>query len=93
MRIRRSFPVIALLLVAACKGDNRSAANARATTLVMSLPADADQLIPVFSINETSAQVSAVVFEKLAEVGDSLNTVGDAGFRPSLADSWTWAPD
>lgn len=33
------------------------------------------------------------IFEPLADVGDSLNVIGDAGFVPQLADSWSWAPD
>ena len=93
MRLASRTPAILLLLVAACGGSDHAASNAHPTTLVMTLPADADNLLPPLSTNETSAQVGAVLFEKLAEVGDSLNVVGDAGFRPSLADSWTWAPD
>ncbi|MBK5188110.1 MAG: peptide ABC transporter substrate-binding protein [Gemmatimonadaceae bacterium] len=93
MRIRRRLPAIAILLLAACRGDSRSASSARATTLVMTLPADADNFLPPLTLNETSVQVGSVLFEKLAEVGDSLQVVGDIGFRPSLADSWTWAPD
>jgi peptide/nickel transport system substrate-binding protein len=93
MRIASCTPAILLLLVAACGGSDHAASKAHPTTLVMTLPADADNLLPPLSTNETSAQVDAVLFEKLAEVGDSLNVVGDAGFRPSLADSWTWAPD
>ena len=59
----------------------------------MTLPADGDNFLPPFSINETSVQVGSVLFERLAEIGDSLQYIGDDGFRPSLADSWTWAPD
>jgi peptide/nickel transport system substrate-binding protein len=93
MRLASRTPIILALLVAACGGGGRSTSTAHPTTLVITLPADADNLLPPLSTNETSAQVGAVLFEKLAEVGDSLNVVGDAGFRPSLADSWTWAPD
>ena len=95
MRILRRFPasVLALLLLAACRGDGRRAASAHATTLVLTLPADADNMLPPFSTNETSAQLQSVLFEKLAEIDDSMHVIGDVGFRPSLADSWTWAPD
>lgn len=93
MRISPRTPAIAILLLAACRGSDRDTSRTHPSTLVMTLPADADNLLPPLSINETSAQVGAMLFEKLAEVGDSLNVAGDAGFRPSLADSWTWAPD
>ncbi len=59
----------------------------------MTLPADADNMLPPFSTNETAAQLHSVLFEKLAEIDDSMHVIGDAGYRPSLADSWTWAPD
>ena len=93
MRIALRTPAILLAILAACGGPGHSASKAHPTTLVITLPADANTLLPPLSTNETSAQVGAVLFEKLAEVGDSLNVVGDEGFRPSLADSWTWAPD
>jgi peptide/nickel transport system substrate-binding protein len=92
MRISPRTPAIAILLLAACRGDGGSAPK-RASTLVMTLPADADVFIPALTTNETSVQVTSVIFEKLASVGDSLNVIGDAGFRPALADSWTWGPD
>ncbi|MEP7065965.1 MAG: peptide ABC transporter substrate-binding protein [Gemmatimonadota bacterium] len=93
MRISPRTSALALLLLVACTGADRSASKAHPTTLVMTLPGDADNLLPALTTNETSAQVGAVLFEKLVEIGDSLNVAGDAGFRPSLADSWTWAPD
>ena len=86
-------PVLAVLLLAACRGDGRRAAGEHATTLVMTLPADADNMLPPLSTNETAAQLHSVLFEKLAEIDDSMHVIGDAGYRPSLADSWTWAPD
>jgi peptide/nickel transport system substrate-binding protein len=92
MSILRRLPTVALLILAACRGDGGSAPR-HASTLVMTLPADGDNFLPPFSINETSVQVGSVLFERLAEIGDSLQYIGDKGFRPSLADSWTWAPD
>lgn len=93
MRTSRTIPAIALLLIAACRGEGHSSAAARSSALVMTSPADADNLIPALTTNEIASQVGSLLFEKLVEPGDSLNTIGDAGFRPSLADSWSWAPD
>src|SRR5436853_455533 len=92
MRISLRILPIAILMLAACRGSARSASST-GTTLVMTLPADADNLFPPFSTNETAVQVGSVLFEQLVEIGDSLHYVGDEGFRPALADSWTWAPD
>jgi peptide/nickel transport system substrate-binding protein len=34
-----------------------------------------------------------LVYDRLADIGDSLNILNDAGFTPRLADRWTWSPD
>jgi peptide/nickel transport system substrate-binding protein len=91
MRIALRIPAIAVLLLAACRGEGT--ANAHPTTLVISMSADADNLLPPLSTSEVSAQVDAMLFEKLVEIDDSMHVIGDVGARPSLANSWTWAPD
>ncbi|MDQ2930257.1 MAG: peptide ABC transporter substrate-binding protein [Gemmatimonadota bacterium] len=92
MRLSRRVPAFAFLLAAACHSDG-GAGRAHSSTLVMTQPADANNMIPLFSTNEISVAVGSMLFEKLAEIGDSMNVIGDRGARPSLADSWTWAPD
>jgi peptide/nickel transport system substrate-binding protein len=37
--------------------------------------------------------IGDLVYDRLAEIGDSLNTVGDGGFQPRLAKAWEWSPD
>lgn len=94
MRIPRRIPAISALalVIAACSHDASSGAK-HPTTLVISLPSDADNLLPPLSTSEVAGQVDAMLFEKLAEIDDSMHTTGDRGALPSLADSWTWAPD
>src|SRR6185312_10155476 len=86
-----------LLLVAvatACRGgDPRSAADSHGGTLVISAPADADVLLPPLTLNITSAEVDGQLFERLAEPGTSLNTIGDAGWTGRMARGWTWSAD
>lgn len=55
--------------------------------------ADAETLFPPFARGMTARQVTDLVFETLAEIGGAMNTVGDVGFRPQLAQRWTWARD
>ena len=93
MRISRPLAALCALLLGACSNDGKSAGAKHVTTLVFTQPADADNLIPALSSSEISGQIDAMLFEKLVEIGDSMNVIGDAGARPSLADSWTWAPD
>jgi peptide/nickel transport system substrate-binding protein len=90
----RSFALCLIALTAAC-GDagSRGAAGAKGGTLVISIGSDADGFLPAVTISGVSANVEMQLFEKLAEVGMGLNTVGDVGFTPVLATGWTWAPD
>ncbi|OYV73573.1 MAG: hypothetical protein B7Z72_02205, partial [Gemmatimonadetes bacterium 21-71-4] len=92
---------LALCLVpfalAACGGGEAPPAAAGAGpdggTLVIAAPGDADNLLPPLSTTMVGRAVVDLVFDHLAEIGDAMNTFGDAGFTPRLARSWTWAPD
>jgi peptide/nickel transport system substrate-binding protein len=51
---------------------------------------------PMFPPHAQDAIARAVadnVYERLAEIGPELNTLGDRGFSPRLARSWDWAAD
>lgn len=88
--------VVSLLLVS-CSSENGATARAPSGpiggTIVMSSAADADILMPPLTMTLLGKQIVDQIFDNLAEIGPSLNTVGDAGFTPRLADRWNWAPD
>ncbi|HEX9084027.1 MAG TPA: ABC transporter substrate-binding protein, partial [Gemmatimonadaceae bacterium] len=75
-------------LLSACSSDKHVGG-----TIVLSSAADADILFPPLTLTLMGKQVSDQVFDNLADIGPSLNTVGDAGFTPRLADRWHWAAD
>ena len=62
-------------------------------TVVIAAPADPDNLFPPLTITPEGRQIVDQVFDYLADLGPSLNTVGTQGFTPRLADRWEWAPD
>lgn len=82
--------IAALVAIAACSRADSAAGHG---TVVIASAADADFLFPPLTATAAGEAVTDQIFEPLAEVGDSLNVIGDAGFVPRLADSWTWAPD
>jgi peptide/nickel transport system substrate-binding protein len=90
---------IALAMIAlgltACQGSDRSSSSTGQTggTVVFAIPTNIETLLPPAQVNITTAQILDMVFDYLADVGDSLNMLGDHGFTPRLADKWTWAPD
>ncbi len=99
MRIRRSRWLIAsAVFVAACSSGERPAASggageATGGTVIITTPTDAGTLFPPLADDQVSRWVVDQLFDRLAELKQDLITVGDKGFSPRLAKSWTWAPD
>jgi peptide/nickel transport system substrate-binding protein len=95
--MRKSFiPVGLAVLLGGCDAGTSRSADARADaggTLVIATAGDADFLFPSLTFTGMGRAVSDLVFDKLAEIGPELNTVGDKGFTPRLARSWDWSPD
>jgi peptide/nickel transport system substrate-binding protein len=85
---------LALFVLAACGGAERSSdAGPAGGTLVLVAPTDVDYLLPPLVNGIQGRAVMEQTYERLAEIGPGLNTVGDAGFEPRLAERWEWAPD
>jgi len=95
----RSLPLAALVLAGAC-GDTApgspAPSGAEATpggSLVIASPAEPDLLIPGITMTQPGRMATDMMFDRLAEIGDDLNTIGDEGFAPRLARRWAWAAD
>ncbi len=83
-----------LLTLAACSETRQAASGSPdGGTLVIATPTDADVLLPPLAATQLSREVCDQVFDHLAEIGDNLQTIGDAGFTPRLAQRWDWARD
>jgi len=96
--MRSSIVVIAAaILLTACtsKEVSQSAGAGGATggTMIYAAPADAIDLFPPYVGDLVGRVVQDLVYERLAEIRPELETIGDKGFAPLLAKSWTWAPD
>jgi peptide/nickel transport system substrate-binding protein len=93
-RTLRWLPLAALVACGGSKDTTSTAAtNSPGGTVVISTPGEPDNLLPPITVSQSGQQVEALVFQHLAEIGVGLNTVGDAGFSPSLATRWDWATD
>ena len=94
VKISFSKSVILIALVAACSGPDVGRSDASTGgTLIISVGGDPETLLPPIASTTTAQIVGDLVYDRLAEIGDSLNTVGDYGFQPRLAEAWTWATD
>jgi peptide/nickel transport system substrate-binding protein len=86
--------IFSLALTVACNGEKAPAsAGENGGTLVISVGGDPETLFPPLASTTTGQIVGDLVYDRLAEIGDSLSTVGDQGFQPRLAKSWAWAAD
>ena len=87
------YGLFCIVLLLGCVGTESPSAKPTGGTLVISTGGDPDVLIPSLVSSVQAAQIVDLVFDRLANIGDSLNIVNDEGFTPRLADRWTWAPD
>lgn len=95
MRTRVGHLLVALLpvLLGGCETQKEKPSGPAGGTVVIAVAADVDALIPPLVSSIQGRQVADQIFDRLADIGDSLNTTGDYGFRPRLAERWTWSPD
>jgi peptide/nickel transport system substrate-binding protein len=76
---------------AGCSGAGDSTGRGR--TVVISTAGDADHFFTPTHVQLQALAVTDLLFEKLAEIGPKMNTLGDRGREPRLARSWDWASD
>jgi len=62
-------------------------------TLIVAMPADVATLLPPYASTTQEKMAADILFDRLAQPGDSLNTIGDHGFIPQLAERWEWLHD
>jgi peptide/nickel transport system substrate-binding protein len=82
-----------LALLTACGGPEPNPGGRSGGTLSISTGGDPDVLIPSLVSTVQAAQMADLIYDRLAEIGDSLNIVNDRGFTPRLADHWAWSSD
>ncbi|MFL5617542.1 MAG: peptide ABC transporter substrate-binding protein [Gemmatimonadaceae bacterium] len=88
---------LAGLVLAGCRDVQQQPAvagpNDVGGTMVITQPAEPATLLPALIGQSVEKQITDLIYDRLAEIGDDLNTVGDRGFRKQLAERWEWAPD
>ena len=97
VRVRRWAPfAVAALALAGCSGSEPSSTAKPAETggtMVIASPSDATTLLAPLAGTSVDRQITDMLYDRLAELGPEMVTVGDKGFRPQLAERWEWAPD
>ena len=91
---------IAALLVVSCtaiacaeKPAPSAGGSDTGGTLVIAVPADPGAIFPPFAFSGHARMIASQIYDHLADVGPDMNTIGDKGFQPQLAERWTWSDD
>lgn len=81
-------------LVLGCAGRDAATGGEPGGTIIIPSPGGiGTPIFPPYAQDPMGRLVSDALFDRLAEVGPDLNTVGDRGFTPRLAGSWEWSAD
>ncbi|MDJ0767067.1 MAG: ABC transporter substrate-binding protein [Myxococcota bacterium] len=78
--------LVVLLFNSGCSPDLTCEDNWCGTVVITS--GRVRNLVPPLAAYDVDIAISNHIYSKLADVGAELNTVGDAGFTPNLAESW-----
>jgi peptide/nickel transport system substrate-binding protein len=94
-RLRWAPLAFAALIIVGCKGSEPSgtATGDVGGTMVVAMPGEASTLLPGLVNSIGDRELTDLLYDRLAEIGPDLNTLGDEGFTPRLAERWQWAPD
>lgn len=93
---RRLVASVVGLGLAGCGDRDQSApvaSDGTGGTVVITVAGDPTTLFPPLAATTQSQAIVRVLFDRLAEIGPTLNTIGDEGFTPRLASQWTWSAD
>jgi peptide/nickel transport system substrate-binding protein len=91
----RTFRVslLGVALVAACTTtDKTTSSGETGGTMVVAMPEPSNGL-PPFIETGADRMVVDLLYDRLADMDTTLQTIGDKGFHGELARSWDWAPD
>ncbi len=89
--------LLSILLLGCTQSDRRDTGSTDGSvyggTLIVAIPAEPATLFPPTADASQEFAVINSVYDRLAEIGDHLETVGDRNFKPRLASSWAWSDD
>jgi len=85
----------ALAAQTGCAGERPATSTAAEVggTLVIATPAEPEVLLPPLAATLPAKQVVDQLYDVLADIPESMSTVGDVGFKPRLAERWSWSAD
>lgn len=96
MRPLQVFSALLAFVLLGCADRSRTGTGTEGEiggTIVIATPNAAAPTIAPLAADQLTRNIADQVYERLADIPANQNTVGDAGYTPRLARSWTWAAD
>ena len=92
--MKQRLAVLLIPLIVACSEKNAPGVAAEhGGTVVIATIADPGTLFPPLISATSAKQITEQIYDYLADVGPTMNTLSDEGFRPQLSDRWRWSSD
>ncbi len=89
IRVATWLVLASVTAVTACAPKDATCAET-CGTVVVDISGAPETLLPVLHISADALAIGSLMFLPLAEIGNDLNFVGDEGFQPRIARSWTF---
>lgn len=87
------FSIVALTAACADRASDSSVGEPGGTVVIAAAGTGSSPMFPPYAADAVGRLGADNMYERLAEIGPELNTVGDRGFSPRLARSWEWSRD
>jgi peptide/nickel transport system substrate-binding protein len=92
--MKQSLALLFVPWIVACSDRNAPGASGEpGGTIVIATTADPGTLFPPLMFQTSAKQITEQIYDYLADVGPTMNTLSDEGFRPGLSDRWRWSSD
>jgi peptide/nickel transport system substrate-binding protein len=92
--LRPRLLILCSVLLGACADRDGAAGGDAGGTIVIPTPGGiGTPMFPPYAQDPMGRLAADALFDRLAEPGAELNTIGDRGFTPRLAQSWQWSAD
>jgi len=93
MRIPVLVVLAGLAIACGAKKPHASGEGDTGGTVVIAMASDPGAIFPPFAFTNYGRMIASQIYDHLADVGPGMNTIGDAGFVPQLAERWEWSKD
>ena len=91
--VHASAPLVVFVLAACTDKPDGGGTGDVGGSVVIATGGTVVPLAPPMAQDATTRNIADQVYDRLARIGDDLDSFGDKGFTPQLAERWSWSAD